>query len=181
MISNERMCRSYYAMDRDKRNERVQVAYDAYTKGVGEAISADNIIAVRHKLWSHQRALMLGAGHSNALRCGRERWVFEAVYCRRRWKISRCSFFVSIFCADSREKKICNLAFDWVDFQMATLSSRSTSARTACVRLLKLSESSHRSVDSIHYDCLELGKRRDIFIFNRFNWLSLLIIGYVLS
>ena len=50
MISNERMCRSYYAMDRDKRNERVQVAYDAYTKGVGEAISADNIIAVRHKL-----------------------------------------------------------------------------------------------------------------------------------
>jgi 2,3-bisphosphoglycerate-independent phosphoglycerate mutase len=41
------VCGRYYAMDRDKRYERVQLAYDAYTQGKGEAIAAADILAVR--------------------------------------------------------------------------------------------------------------------------------------
>ncbi|MBI1342996.1 MAG: 2,3-bisphosphoglycerate-independent phosphoglycerate mutase [Terrimonas sp.] len=41
------VCGRYYAMDRDKRWERVQLAYDALVKGIGEK-ATDAIAAVEH-------------------------------------------------------------------------------------------------------------------------------------
>ena len=41
------VCGRYYAMDRDKRYERVQLAYDAYTQGKGEAVNHADLLEVR--------------------------------------------------------------------------------------------------------------------------------------
>ena len=37
----------YYAMDRDKRHERIQVAYEGLTQGKGTKVSQENLIEVR--------------------------------------------------------------------------------------------------------------------------------------
>ena len=37
---------SYYAMDRDNRHERIQIAYDAYTRGIGQHVAQADLIAV---------------------------------------------------------------------------------------------------------------------------------------
>jgi len=36
----------YYAMDRDKRYERIKVAYDGIVNGVGQAADPDHVIKV---------------------------------------------------------------------------------------------------------------------------------------
>ena len=38
----------YYAMDRDKRYERIKLAYDGMVNGTGEVVSPDRVIDVRH-------------------------------------------------------------------------------------------------------------------------------------
>ena len=39
----------YYAMDRDKRWERIKLAYEGLVKGTGEVTTADNVIEVKWK------------------------------------------------------------------------------------------------------------------------------------
>ena len=36
----------YYAMDRDKRHERVKIAYEGLTQGIGQKATVQNIIEV---------------------------------------------------------------------------------------------------------------------------------------
>jgi len=36
----------YYAMDRDKRHERIKIAYEGLTQGVGEKVSSAELIKV---------------------------------------------------------------------------------------------------------------------------------------
>lgn len=36
----------YYAMDRDKRYERIKIAYEGIVEGIGEEASADTVIDV---------------------------------------------------------------------------------------------------------------------------------------
>ncbi len=36
----------YYAMDRDKRHERIKLAYEGLVQGIGEHTDADNVIKV---------------------------------------------------------------------------------------------------------------------------------------
>ena len=38
----------YYAMDRDKRYERIKIAYDGMVNGTGEVVSPDHVIDVCH-------------------------------------------------------------------------------------------------------------------------------------
>ena len=39
----------YYAMDRDKRWERIKLAYEGLVQGTGEVTTADNVIEVKWK------------------------------------------------------------------------------------------------------------------------------------
>lgn len=39
----------YYAMDRDKRYDRIKIAYDGMVNGVGEVVNPDQVIDVRNK------------------------------------------------------------------------------------------------------------------------------------
>ncbi len=48
---------SYYGMDRDKRYERVKIAYDMLCKGEGEKISANGIIEVSVTILDRKRRL----------------------------------------------------------------------------------------------------------------------------
>lgn len=36
----------YYAMDRDKRHERIKLAYEGLTQGIGEKVSPSDLIRV---------------------------------------------------------------------------------------------------------------------------------------
>lgn len=36
----------YYAMDRDKRHERIKIAFEGLTQGIGEKVSPDDAIKV---------------------------------------------------------------------------------------------------------------------------------------
>jgi len=42
----------YYAMDRDKRHERIQIAYEGLTQGKGTKVSQDNLIELMEKLYN---------------------------------------------------------------------------------------------------------------------------------
>lgn len=41
----------YYAMDRDKRWERIQIAYEALVQGKGEETTPDKVIEVKTDSW----------------------------------------------------------------------------------------------------------------------------------
>ena len=38
----------YYAMDRDKRHERIKIAYEGLVQGIGEETTPDNLIKVMY-------------------------------------------------------------------------------------------------------------------------------------
>ena len=41
----------YYAMDRDKRWERIKIAYEALVQGIGETTTTDKVIEVYKKMY----------------------------------------------------------------------------------------------------------------------------------
>ena len=41
----------YYAMDRDKRWERIKIAYEALVQGIGETTTPDKVIEVYKKMY----------------------------------------------------------------------------------------------------------------------------------